>query len=285
MWVKKKAHNSFSHTYKERPRETTAQFQNEPDFFKALFTTELIDDIYNETLKYCDFSFAKEELICVIGILIASGVVAYPRRRLNWSRKDILRNVEISNSISINRFERIFSNLHFFSGEPDPNDKYFKIKMVFDHVNKSFLSNAPNSNYYAVDECIIPYYGRHNCKQYIRGKPIRFGFKCWAVASPIGYIYQIVPYPQQIEKPLSGTDLGSSGNVVYNLMSVVREEFPDEDIHVSTDNYFTSVPLFSSLKEDLNICATGTIRSNRIPNSPINAASMNKSERGSLEYW
>ena len=284
-WIKKKAQDSFHHTCEEKLRDSAVHPENDPDFFKLLFTDELMNTIYEETLKYSGVPFAKEELICVLGILIASGVVAYPRRRLYWSRNDLLRNNEISNSISVNRFEQIFSKLHFFSGEPNPTDKYFKIKMVFDHVNRAFMSNAPKSNYFAVDECIIPYYGRHNCKQFIRGKPIRFGFKCWAVASPIGYIYQILPYPQETEKPLSGPDLGSSGNVVYNLMSRVREEFPDEDIHVATDNYFTSVPLFSSLKEDLDIRATGTLRRNRIPNSPIIPASMEKSAKGSIEYW
>ena len=28
-----------------------------------------------------------------------------------------------------------------------------------------------------MDEVMIPYYGRHSAKQYIRGKPIRYGFK------------------------------------------------------------------------------------------------------------
>jgi len=33
------------------------------------------------------------------------------------------------------------------------------------------------------------YYGRHFAKQYIRGKPVRFGFKNWAICSSSGYMY------------------------------------------------------------------------------------------------
>ena len=38
-----------------------------------------------------------------------------------------------------------------------------------------------------VDESIIPYYGKHGTKQFIRGKPIRFGFKLWCITSSEGY--------------------------------------------------------------------------------------------------
>ena len=30
----------------------------------------------------------------------------------------------------------------------------------------------PNETYFSIDESMVPYFGRHGCKQYIRGKPI-----------------------------------------------------------------------------------------------------------------
>ncbi|KAJ8912152.1 hypothetical protein NQ315_006116 [Exocentrus adspersus] len=33
---------------------------------------------------------------------------------------------------------------------------------------------------------MIPYYGKHYAKQYIKGKPIRFGFKNWALCTSNG---------------------------------------------------------------------------------------------------
>ena len=33
---------------------------------------------------------------------------------------------------------------------------------------------------------MVPYYGRHLCKQFIRGKTIRFGYKLWVLASSTG---------------------------------------------------------------------------------------------------
>ena len=36
---------------------------------------------------------------------------------------------------------------------------------------------STGSEKYSIDEIMVPYYGRHSSKQYIRGKPIRFGYK------------------------------------------------------------------------------------------------------------
>jgi len=35
---------------------------------------------------------------------------------------------------------------------------------------------------------MIEYCGRHGCKQFLRGKPIRFGYKNWCLNSPNGYL-------------------------------------------------------------------------------------------------
>ncbi|GFV96560.1 piggyBac transposable element-derived protein 2 [Trichonephila clavipes] len=39
----------------------------------------------------------------------------------------------------------------------------------------------------SVDEMMIRYYGHHYFKQYIKGKPIRFGYKMWALCGNNGY--------------------------------------------------------------------------------------------------
>ena len=38
----------------------------------------------------------------------------------------------------------------------------------------------------SIDKSMIPYYGKHHAKQFIKGKPIRFGFKCWAICTSKG---------------------------------------------------------------------------------------------------
>lgn len=44
------------------------------------------------------------------------------------------------------------------------------------HLNVSYLRHDGIEENLSVDESMIRYYGKHYAKQYIRGKPIRFGF-------------------------------------------------------------------------------------------------------------
>lgn len=48
--------------------------------------------------------------------------------------------------------------------------------------------------YLSIDEQMVPYFGRHSCKMYIKGKPIRFGFNLWCLYSSKGYLFSCSPY-------------------------------------------------------------------------------------------
>ena len=39
----------------------------------------------------------------------------------------------------------------------------------------------------SIDESMMPYYGSHSCKMFIKGKPIRFGYKLWCLCESDGY--------------------------------------------------------------------------------------------------
>src|SRR6218665_2520257 len=45
-----------------------------------------------------------------------------------------------------------------------------------------------------LNEMIIRYYGHHGLKQFIRGKPIRFGYKYWVICSHNSYYFQFQLY-------------------------------------------------------------------------------------------
>ncbi|XP_003371658.1 piggyBac transposable element-derived protein 3 [Trichinella spiralis] len=40
-----------------------------------------------------------------------------------------------------------------------------------------------------IDESMVPYYGRRSSKIFIRGKPIRMGYKVWMLCGRDGYSY------------------------------------------------------------------------------------------------
>ena len=64
---------------------------------------------------------------------------------------------------------------------------------------------------------MIPYFGRHDSKQILRGKPIRFGCKVCCLCDCLGYLIQCEPY-----QGASGTydrELGVGASVLLDLVS------------------------------------------------------------------
>ena len=177
-----------------------------------------------ESMRYSGNIFTLEELKVTIGVVVASGVVSQSRRRDYWSSYELKKNHLIAKSISRNKFEMIFSSLHFLLSTALPaNDRYQKIRILLSKLNKRFLQYAPSTNAFSIDEAMVPYYGRHGCKQRIKGKPIRFGFKLWCVATTLGYALCLQPYPCLAEKPNDSYDFESSGNVVYFFADILKE--------------------------------------------------------------
>ncbi|VEN56769.1 unnamed protein product [Callosobruchus maculatus] len=66
----------------------------------------------------------------------------------------------------------------------DPDDRFAKIRPLFEKLNERFMDFAPISQNHSVDEAMVPYYGHHGAKQFIKGKPIRYGYKMWAGTTP-----------------------------------------------------------------------------------------------------
>ncbi|KRY09120.1 PiggyBac transposable element-derived protein 3 [Trichinella patagoniensis] len=100
------------------------------------------------------------------------------------------------------------------------------------------------------------------CKMFIKGKPIRFGFKVWTMASSSGYLYAMQIYAGK-ESDKKNEPLGL--RVVKHMVSYLNEH---NKYHVYFDNFFTLHHLFKELTQR-GIKATGTIRNARISNCPL----------------
>ena len=77
-------------------------------------------------------------------------------------------------------FQSILQNLHFSNnGNDDKTDKSYKIRPVVEHLNKVFAESLSNSPFQNADEHMCKFKGRSSMKQYIKNKPIKWGFKYW----------------------------------------------------------------------------------------------------------
>ena len=89
--------------------------------------------------------------------------------------------------------EAMLKCLHFRDNTKADGDSYFKLWPIFQQLNKGarfFL----DSDRYSVDEIMVPYYGRHSSKQFIHGKPVRYGYKIWCLATSDGAGVWFEPY-------------------------------------------------------------------------------------------
>lgn len=138
------------------------------------------------------------ELRVFIGILIVTGY--------NSSGSSDLRNGMVYKAMRRNRFEEINYRLHFELSLCKPNvegtDKLWKLRALTDHIKVKMLENFHPEQNLSYDESIIAYFERHGCKQFIKGKPIRFGYKAWSLCTPSGYMisFEIYQDPKYEER-------------------------------------------------------------------------------------
>ena len=81
-------------------------------------------------------------------------------------------------------------------------------------LNNQLIQYGVFSELLSIDESIIPYYERKNCKIVIRGKSIRFGYKLWNVCDSNGHPYQ--------DKGEAAYSIPLGTRVVDSLMHVIR---------------------------------------------------------------
>ena len=60
-------------------------------------------------------------------------------------------------------------------------------------MNQRFAKSFQTEPHVCMDEAIIPYYGKHSAKQFIKGKPIWIGYKMWCLNTSLGYLIQCQP--------------------------------------------------------------------------------------------
>ena len=128
---------------------------------------------------------------------------------------------------------------------------------------------------------MIPYFGKHGVKQYMHGKPIKFGFKLWVTETPLRYCIQFCPYAGKdaILQKYENIGLGLDASAVANLVSKLPVT-QSSDYHIIMDNYFTSGSLLRHLRA-MGVAAAGTVRTNQMENAPMrDMVKMNKEKLG-----
>ena len=121
------------------------------------------------------------------------------------------------------KYLKIKSYLHLQDNAkmtPDNKDRGFKVRPLLDIINRSFQQYGVFQERLAVDEMIVRYCGHNSLKQFIRGKPIRFGYKLWANCGSGGYCHKFDLYCGKGQRACH-QPLGT--RVVLDMISVISD--------------------------------------------------------------
>lgn len=114
-----------------------------------------------------------DEMRCFIAILILSGYNPVANTRLYWCPQKDTRNELVYNAMRRNRFEEIMRYLHCVNNNNiDATDKMSKLRPLIDKIKEKFMQYYVPEQNISYDESMVKYYGKHSCKQFIRGNPI-----------------------------------------------------------------------------------------------------------------
>lgn len=284
-WKKELLQDGFA----EWPEISSAQNElKSPLYYFELFFNE---DVWELLVKYTNQFAAKrnklgdcsfEEMKNFVAILLLSGYSQVSRRFMYWERSEDSHNNLVSNAMTRDRFQFIMSNFHVCNNDRlDHNDKFAKIRPLLKLLNSKFVEYCPHKEDHSIDESMVPYFGRHGTKQFIRGKPIRYGFKFWCGGPSNGYLTWLEPYQGAGTFQPQYEGLGLGYGVVMNYV----DQLPKHPFKIYCDNFFTSFDLLNALSAR-SIRIVGTIRSNRIDKSCpiISNEEMKKKPRGSFDY-
>jgi hypothetical protein len=184
-----------------------------------------------------------------------------PNIRLYWSPNKFYGCPIIKSCMPRLHFEAITGCIHLMNNNslPTPgqprHDKLGKVRWLVEHFSQVSKEQYNPEVICTVDEIMVPYKGHYcNIRQYMKGKPVRFGIKIWALASSSSrYVSNVMVYlgagNVREEDDLVGADA---------VLQAVRG-LEGRGHTIITDNFFSSVKLFRSLLER-GFYATGTVK-------------------------
>ena len=103
----------------------------------------------------------EDEIRDFIAVLLLSVYCKIPYRTLYWADAPDTHNEAVSCAVSRNKFREIMSNLHLADNTQSTEDRYYKVRVLFEKLNFNFKQYGSFVNH-SIDERIIPYYGKHD---------------------------------------------------------------------------------------------------------------------------
>ncbi|GLD46315.1 piggyBac transposable element-derived protein 4-like protein [Lates japonicus] len=166
-------------------------------------------------------------------------------------------------AMSEGRFSFLLACLRF--DDPDTRqerqamDKFAPIRKIWDiFIDNCKKLYVPGENI-TVDKQLLAFRGRCPFRMYIPNKPAKYGIKL-VLANDVHskYLLEGIPYlGKQVTQPQGGQSLG------HYFTKELTKQYHQTNRNVTTDNWFTSVPLAIDLLEICGMTLVGTVKANK----------------------
>ena len=182
-------------------------------------TNDFYNKVAEETNEYAALSQRKvgtvdnnwedtnaEEIQTYIRILIYMGLVDLPEIE-DYFEGDFCVRPIVRQTMTLKRLKKLMQYLHLNDEEERPAqqsadfDILYKARPALDLMDQFTQAHIPGCEL-AVDEAMIGFKGRFFLKQYLPGKPTKWGIKAWGVAdSANGYLLKCDIYKGNSTRP------------------------------------------------------------------------------------
>lgn len=159
-------------------------------------------------------------------------------------------------------FFQIMRYIHCFgSNNVDTYDEAWKLINLMEKLKTrrvEMFVPVQNPNY---DESMIKYLGRHSCKQFIRGKPIRFGYKMLSLNLADGYLINFDTYQGKLPggRPSYETIFGKCTAPLVYFIEKQPTEKRNLSYRIFCDNLFAVANLLSIFFNIVDILELGLL--------------------------
>lgn len=230
------------------------------------------------------------DMFSYLSLIIYMGLVRAPALTDYWRKSKLYSFPFPASVMSGRKFTKISTNIHLSDPEEDevneakkgtPDyDRLHKIRPMYDEIRQNCMAHFQPGQNIAVDERMVASRARIGIRQYMKDKPVKWGFKLFVLAdSSCGYTWDFFVYRG---KGHIGSGRGLSYDVVMELVS---SPVLGTGYKLFVDNFYTSPMLFRDLLADKKIWACGTIREQRVGFPKHRAGTLNSRDpRGTIRW-
>ena len=231
----------------------------------VLYTNEYIASLQPQFAQSSNCRFTdREEIQAYIGCLYITGVLRSNHLSFEdiWASDgtgcDLIRAI-----MSCQRFLFLSRVLRFDSradrARRRETDKMTAIRDLFEKFVANCRSSYSPSEVLTIDESVLPFRGRCSFRVYFgSAKPKSYGIKAYCMTdSTTFYALNMEIYlgAQSGQNPVDNSPAAVVTRLIHPVSGSGR--------NITTDNWYTSVPLALSLKRNHRLTLVGTIRKNR----------------------